>query len=251
MRRIVLITGASRGIGAAVALLAAQRGWAVAVNYHQRPDAAQALVTSIRESGGDAQALCADVGKPEGVAQLFASLDSTIGMRGYLAGLVNNAGIVAATARIDAMDWTRSERVFAVNCLGALACAREAVKRMSTRYGGAGGSIVNLGSAAARLGSPGQYVDYAMSKAALEALSLGLAKEVAGEGIRVNTVRPGLIDTEIHALAGDPGRLPRLVHSVPMQRVGTVSEVAEAVVWLLGEASSYCTGSVIDVTGGR
>jgi NAD(P)-dependent dehydrogenase (short-subunit alcohol dehydrogenase family) len=185
------------------------------------------------------------------VAQLFASFDQTIGTQGRLAGLVNNAGIVASAARVDEMDWMRSERLLKVNTLGALACAREAVRRMSTRHGGSGGSIVNVSSAASRLGSPGQYVDYAMSKAALEAMSLGLAKEVAAEGIRVNAVRPGLIDTEIHASGGDPGRLERLVSSVPMRRSGSAHEVAEAIVWLLSDASSYCTASILDVTGGR
>lgn len=251
MLKVVLITGASRGIGAEAAKLAASQGWAVAVNYCHRRDAADAVVDAILASGGIAQAIGADVGEPEGVAHLFSVFDRTIGAKGRLAGLVNNAGIVAASSRIDAMNWERSERLLRVNTLGALACARESVKRMSTRNGGSGGSIVNVSSAAARLGSPGQYVDYAMSKAALETMSLGLAKEVAEEGIRVNTVRPGLIDTEIHASGGDPGRLERLVASVPMRRSGRASEVAEAIVWLLGDAASYCTGSTLDVSGGR
>lgn len=251
MKKIVLITGSSRGIGAELACLAARAGWAVAINYQKRGDAAHHVLERIRENGGEALAFQADVGSESEIVSMFAAIDRQMASIGYLGGLVNNAGIVASPSRLDDMSWARSEQLFRVNMLGAMACAREAAKRMSTRYGGRGGSIVNVSSAAARLGSPNQYVDYAMSKAGLEAMSLGLAKELAGESVRVNTVRPGLIDTEIHASGGDPDRLERLVGAVPMQRIGSATEVARAILWLLSDESSYCTASVIDVTGGR
>lgn len=251
MKKIVLITGSSRGIGAEAAVLAAQAGWVVAVNYQTRTDAAQAVVSRIHSDGGEAIAIQADMANEDSIIAMFQTIDHQMGGRAYLAGLVNNAGIVASASRVDAMTWSRSEQLFRVNMLGAMACAREASKRMSSRFGGRGGSIVNVSSAAARLGSPNQYVDYAMSKAGLEAMSLGLAKELAAESVRVNTVRPGLIDTEIHASGGDPGRLQRLVGAVPMQRIGSAQEVARAIVWLLSNEASYCTGSLLDVTGGR
>ena len=251
MKKIVLITGSSRGIGAETAYLAAQAGWVVAVNYQTRNDAAQAVLDKIHRIGGEAMSFQADLGSEAAIVSMFESIDRAMGSLGYLAGLVNNAGIVASASRLDGMTWARSEQVFRVNMLGAMACAREAAKRMSTSHGGNGGSIVNVSSAAAKLGSPNQYIDYAMSKAALEAMSLGLAKELASESVRVNTVRPGLIDTEIHTSGGDPGRLQRLVGDVPMQRIGSALEVARAIVWLLSDESSYCTASVLDVTGGR
>jgi NAD(P)-dependent dehydrogenase (short-subunit alcohol dehydrogenase family) len=247
-QKVVLITGASRGIGAASAIFAAQQGWAVAVNYVANSLAADEVVRQIRASGGAAMAVQADVADEAQVLRLFAAVDAKFGR---ISGLVNNAGVVDMPSRVDEMTVARLERMWTTNITSSFVCAREAVKRMSTKYGGAGGSIVNLSSAAARLGSPGQYVDYAASKAAIDTFTLGLAKEVAAEGIRVNAVRPGIIATDIHASGGLPDRAAQVAPLVPMQRAGTAQEVAQAVVWLLSEASSYTTGSIVDVTGGR
>ena len=248
MDKVLLVTGGSRGIGAATAELAARQGWRVVVNYSQQADAAQAVVQRITTDGGQAVALQADVTEEAQVLRLFAHIDQTFGR---LDGLVNNAGVVDRPARIDEMDLARWRRMFDINVMGSLLCAREAVRRMSTRHGGAGGAIVNVSSAAARLGAPGQYVDYAAAKGAIDAFTIGLAKEVADEGIRVNAVRPGLIDTDIHASGGLPNRVRDLQHTVPMQRGGTAEEVAEAIVWLLGNRSPYTTMSFLEVSGGR
>ncbi len=248
MNPVLLVTGASRGIGAATALLAAQQGWAVAVNYAANSLAADEVVRSIRANGGSAMAVQADVANEAQVLAMFARIDAKLGP---LSGLVNNAGVVDVSARLDEMDMARWRRMFDINVLGSLLCAREAVRRMSTRHGGAGGAIVNVSSAASRLGSPGQYVDYAAAKGAIDTFTLGLAQEVAGEGIRVNAVRPGLIDTDIHASGGLPNRVQDLKHLVPMQRGGSADEVAQAIVWLLSPAASYTTMSLLDVSGGR
>ncbi len=244
----LLITGASRGIGAATARLAATRGWDVAVNYTQDEAAAQAVAADVRAAGRRALVLKGDVGVEADVVALFAAIDREWG---GLGGLVNNAGVVDVAARVDEMSGARLQRMFAINVLGTMCAAREAVRRMSTRHGGRGGVIVNLSSAAAKLGSPGQYVDYAAAKGAVDAFTLGLAREVAAEGIRVNAVRPGIIETDIHASGGQPGRAAQLAPMVPMQRAGSAEEVAQAIVWLLSDDSSYTTGSVVDVTGGR
>ena len=248
MDKVLLVTGGSRGIGAATCLLAARQGWSVAVNYTANSLAADEVVREIRAAGGRAMAVQADVADEAQVLRMFEQVDAKLGR---LTGLVNNAGVVDVTARVQDMSVARWKRMFDINVIGSLICAREAVRRMSTRQGGTGGSIVNLSSAAARLGAPGQYVDYAAAKGAIDAFSIGLAKEVAAEGIRVNAVRPGLIDTDIHASGGLPNRVQELQHQVPMQRGGTAEEVAEAIVWLLGEGASYTTMSLIDVSGGR
>ena len=244
----VLVTGGGRGIGAATALRCAQAGWAVAVNYSRDAAAAQAVVDRIRADGGNALAVPADVADEAQVLAMFARIDAELPP---LAGLVNNAGVVDVGARVDAMSLARWQRMFAINVFGSFLCAREALRRMSTRHGGAGGAIVNLSSAAARIGSPGQYVDYASAKGAIDSFTLGLAKEVAAEGVRVNAVRPGIIDTTIHASGGQPDRVRQSTAQLPMQRAGTADEVAQAIVWLLSDAASYTTGAVIDVTGGR
>jgi NAD(P)-dependent dehydrogenase (short-subunit alcohol dehydrogenase family) len=246
--KTILITGASRGIGAACARLAAGRGWQVCINYRSDIDAAGAVVRAIEEAGGSAFAVQADVSREDEVLRLFAEVDAR---GGRLGALVNNAGILARQTRVEAMDADRINRILATNVTGSFLCAREAVLRMSSRRGGSGGAIVNVSSRAGVLGAAGEYVDYAASKAALDALTIGLAKEVAGEGIRVNGVRPGLIDTEMHASGGEPGRIERLKSSVPMGRGGEAIEVARAVLWLLSDEASYTTGAFIDVSGGR
>ena len=248
MNPVLLVTGASRGIGAATALLAAQQGWAVAVNYSANSLAADEVVRRIRAEGGTAMAVQADVANEAQVLSMFARIDARLG---HVSGLVNNAGVVDVRARLDEMDMARWRRMFDIHVLGSLLCAREAVRRMSTRHGGSGGAIVNVSSAASRIGSPGQYVDYAAAKGAIDTFTLGLAQEVAAEGIRVNAVRPGLIDTDIHASGGLPNRVKDLQHTVPMQRGGTAEEVAQAIVWLLSPAAGYVTRSLLDVSGGR
>jgi NAD(P)-dependent dehydrogenase (short-subunit alcohol dehydrogenase family) len=245
---VLLVTGGSRGIGAATARLAATRGFAVAVNYTSQAAAADEVVSAIRAGGGKAMAVQADVSKEDQVLAMFETVDAKLGR---LTALVNNAGVVDATARVDEMSVARLERMFGINVIGSIVCAREAIRRMSTRHGGGGGAIVNVSSAASRLGSPGQYVDYAAAKGAIDAFTMGLAKEVAAEGIRVNAVRPGLIETDIHASGGIPDRVKQLAHQVPMQRGGSADEVAQAIVWLLSAEASYTTMSLVDVSGGR
>ena len=245
---VMLITGGSRGIGAATALSAAQVGYAVAVNYQSNSLAADEVVRSIRDSGGQAIALQADVSREDEVMAMFARIDAKWGP---LAALVNNAGVVDVSSRVDSMGVARLSRMLNTHVLGSFVCAREAVLRMSTRHGGSGGAIVNLSSAASKLGSPGQYVDYAACKGAIDTFTIGLAKEVAAEGIRVNAVRPGIIETDIHASGGEPDRAQRLAPQVPMQRPGSAQEVAHAIVWLLSPQASYCTGALLDVGGGR
>jgi NAD(P)-dependent dehydrogenase (short-subunit alcohol dehydrogenase family) len=247
-QRAVLVTGGSRGIGAAAAWLCAQRGWAVAVNYASDAVAAQAVVARINAAGGTALAVQADVSNEAQVLAMFETLDRELPPLG---ALVNNAGVVDVPVRVDGMSLPRLQRMFAINVFGAFMCSREAVKRMSTRHGGAGGGIVNLSSAAARLGAPGQYVDYAAAKGAIDSFTVGLAKEVALEGIRVNAVRPGIIATDIHVSGGQPDRAREMAPMVPMQRAGSAEEVAEAIAWLLSDASSYTSAAIIDVTGGR
>lgn len=248
MQKVLLITGASRGIGAATARLAARRGWAVAVNYYRQRDAAQAVVDAIRAEGGRAVALAGDVANEADVLRLFADTEAALGP---LSALVNNAGVLAPQMPLADMDVARWQRMLATNVLGPLLCCREAVRRLSTRLGGQGGAIVNVSSAAARLGSPGEYVDYAASKGALDTLTLGLAKEVAAEGIRVNGVRPGFIYTDMHADGGEPGRVDRVKAGIPMQRGGQPEEVAAAILWLLSDEASFTTGHLLDVAGGR
>ena len=245
---ILLVTGGSRGIGAATALAAAQAGYAVAVNYQSNSLAADEVVRTIRDGGGQAMALQADVSREDEVLVMFARIDAKWGP---LAALVNNAGVVDVSSRVDGMSVARLSRMLNTHVLGSFVCAREAVLRMSTRHGGTGGGIVNLSSAAAKLGSPGQYVDYAACKGAIDTFTIGLAKEVAAEGIRVNAVRPGIIDTDIHASGGEPDRAQRLAPQVPMQRPGSAQEVAHAILWLLSPQASYCTGALLDVGGGR
>ena len=246
--KTVLITGGGRGIGAATALACARRGHAVAVNYARDAQAAEAVAAAARALGVPALALQADVSDEAQVLAMFARIDAELPA---LVGLVNNAGVVDVTARLDAMDMARWQRMFAVNVFGSFLCAREAVKRMSTRHGGAGGAIVNVSSVAARLGSPGMYIDYAASKAAIDTFTLGLALEVSAEGIRVNAVRPGIIDTEIHASSGVADRAHAMAAQLPMQRAGSADEVAQAIVWLLCDEASYVTGTLLDVAGGR
>ncbi len=255
--RTVVVTGGGRGIGAATSLLCAARGYAVAVNYARDAGAAEGIAASIRAHGGRALAIRADVADADAVATMFESVDRELPP---LAALVNNAGVVDVASRVDAIGPERLQRMFAINVFGTFFCTREAVRRMTTgagatpwraRGGGRGGAIVNVSSAAARLGGPGQYVDYAAAKGAIDTFTLGLAKEVAGEGIRVNAVRPGIIETEIHASGGAPDRTRQMAPQVPMQRAGSAEEVAEAIVWLLSDGASYTTGAIVDVAGGR
>ena len=248
MSPIVLITGASRGIGAATARLAASQGWDVAVNYSHNAQAAADVVATVQALGQRAIAVQADVADADQVETMFAQVDAQLGR---IRALVNNAGVVDRAQRLQDMDMARWQRMFSINVLGSFACARAAVLRMSADLGGAGGSIVNVSSAAARLGSANQYVDYAAAKAAIDTMTLGLAHEVAQQGIRVNAVRPGLIETDIHASGGQPDRIARLAPGVPMGRGGTADEVAEAIVWLMSDKSSYSTGAILDVSGGR
>ena len=245
---ILLVTGASRGIGAATAVLAAARGWTVVLNYRRNAEAAEALVEAIRADGGHALALQADVSDPGQVASLFEQIDVRLGR---LDGLVNNAGVLERQTRLEDVDLARVQRIFATNLLGPLLCCQQAVRRMSTRHGGRGGAIVNVSSVAALTGSPGEYVDYAASKGALDTLTRGLAQEVAQEGIRVNAVRPGFIHTGMHADGGEPDRIERVKPMVPLGRGGQPDEVAEAILWLLSDRASYTTGSFVDVAGGR
>ncbi|CAN7180584.1 SDR family oxidoreductase [Acidovorax sp. Leaf78] len=246
--QVALITGGSRGIGAATARLAARQGWAVAVNYTRDAQAAQAVVASIAAAGGTAIAVQADVADEAQVLAMFRTVDEQLGR---LSALVNNAGVVDVPSRVEAMSVARWRRMFDINVIGSFICAREAVLRMGTKHGGAGGSIVNVSSAASRLGAAGQYVDYAAAKGAIDSMTLGLAREVAADGIRVNAVRPGLIETDIHASGGLPDRVRDLSYQVPMQRGGTADEVAEAIVWLMSPGASYTTATLMDVSGGR
>jgi NAD(P)-dependent dehydrogenase (short-subunit alcohol dehydrogenase family) len=246
-RGVVLVTGGSRGIGAATAQQAAAAGWAVCLTYRTEQAAAASVVAGIEAAGGTAAAVRADMAAEADVLAAFAAADAM----GPVGALVANAGISAARARVDELTAERVQRILAVNVLGPILCCREAVRRLSTRHGGRGGSVVLLSSAASRLGSPGEYVDYAASKGAVDTLGLGLAREVSGEGIRVNVVRPGIIETDIHASGGQPDRAARLGPSVPIGRAGRAGEIAAAVVWLLSDEASYCTGSVLDVAGGR
>ncbi|MBP6096117.1 MAG: SDR family oxidoreductase [Methyloversatilis sp.] len=248
MKRILIITGGSRGIGAATARLAAAGGDAVCISYLRNRDAADAVVQGIVSTGGTAMAVAADVSAEDDVVRLFGQVDAAFGP---VSALVNNAGMLERQCRVEDMDAARLMRVFGTNVIGSMLCAREAVRRMSTRHGGSGGAIVNVSSAASRLGSPDEYVDYAASKGAIDTFTIGLAKEVAADGIRVNAVRPGVIHTEMHASGGEPGRIERVKTSVPMQRGGYPDEVARAILWLLSEEASYATGALLDVAGGR
>ena len=248
MDKVIIVTGGSRGIGAATARLAAQHGYAVALSYLRSGEAAQAIVQEIEESGGRAVAIASDVAQESECVKLFEQVDAALGR---VTALVNNAGMLETQSRVEKIDGARLQRVFAANVYGSFYCAREAVRRMSQRHGGPGGAIVNVSSMAARLGGPNEYVDYAAAKGAVDSLTIGLAKEVAGEGIRVNAVRPGLIYTDIHASGGEPGRVERLKSVVPMQRGGSADEVARCILWLLSDEASYVTGSFIDVSGGR
>ncbi|NTJ43279.1 SDR family oxidoreductase [Agrobacterium larrymoorei] len=245
---VLLVTGGSRGIGAAVSRLAAKRGWRVLINYAVNEGAAQAIADEISHSGGIARIVQGDTGTEDGIGSIFATVDN---MFGRIEGLVNNAGVVDQTARVDEFSRERLDRMFAINVIGKIRCASEAVKRMSTRHGGQGGSIVNISSVASVLGSAGQYVDYAASKGAVDTFTIGLSREVATEGVRVNAVRPGIIDTDIHASGGLPNRARDLAPQVPMQRPGTAEEIADAVLYLLSPEASYVTGAILNVSGGR
>ena len=248
MDEVLIITGASRGIGAATARIAGRSGYVVCVNYLKNKAAAKQIVEEIKADGGRALAVGADISREDEVVKLFRTVDDKLGK---ISALVNNAGILETQMRIEDMNAARLNRVFLTNITGSFLCAREAVKRMSTKNGGKGGAIVNVSSAAARLGSAGEYVDYAASKGAVDTFTRGLAQEVAEEGIRVNAVRPGVIDTDIHASGGEPGRVERVKASIPMKRGGSAEEVAKAIMWLLSSESSYTTGSLLEVSGGR
>ncbi|MBB3542690.1 MULTISPECIES: SDR family oxidoreductase [unclassified Rhizobium] len=247
-RPVLLVTGGSRGIGAAVSRLAARQGWNVAVNYAANRAAADAIVSDVKAEGGDAIAIKGDVGSAQDIVSMFQTVDKHFGR---LDGLVNNAGIVDAQQRVDEMSVERLERMMRVNVTGSILCAAEAVRRMSSRHGGKGGAIVNISSMAAVLGSASQYVDYAASKAAIDTFTIGLSREVANEGVRVNAIRPGVIDTDIHASGGLPNRARDLAPSIPMQRPGTAEEIADAALYLLSPTASYITGAILNVSGGR
>ena len=247
-RGAIIVTGGGRGIGAATARLAAKKGYAVCVNYLRDQVAAESVVHEIRGAEGRAIAVAGDVSSENDVLNLFRESDRSLGQ---LTALVNNAGIVELQSRVEAMDAARLARMFMTNVIGPFLCTREAIKRMSTRHGGKGGAIVNLSSGASRLGSPGEYVDYAASKGAIDTMTIGLAKELAADGIRVNCVRPGFVHTDIHAAGGEPNRIERLRDSIPMKRGGKPEEVARAILWLLSDEASYSTGAILDVTGGR
>ena len=247
MKKVIIITGGSRGIGAATAFLAARQGYAVGINYIYNRQAADRVVERITQIGGEASAIAADITKEAEVINLFKIVDERLGK---LTALVNNAGILEQQMRLENYKLDRLERVFATNIIGSFLCAREAIKQMSTKYGGAGGGIVNVSSGASKTGSPNEYIDYAASKGAIDSFTIGLAKEVIGDRIRVNAVRPGIIDTDIHASGGEPKRIERVKESIPMKRSGRAIEVANAIMWLLSDEASYTTGSFIDVAGG-
>ncbi|MFZ6644842.1 SDR family oxidoreductase [Undibacterium sp. TJN25] len=248
MKKIAVVTGSSRGIGAATASLLAAQGYDVCINYHSNETAALELLAQLKSTGANAIAVQADTSQEADVVRLFRTVDEQLGR---ITALVNNAGILAPQMRVEDMDAARINRILATNVTGYFLCSREAIKRMSPRHGGQGGAIVNVSSAASRLGSPGEYVDYAASKGAVDTLTTGLALELAAECIRVNCVRPGIIYTDIHASGGEPGRVDRVKQNIPMQRGGTAEEVAQAIAWLLSEGASYSTGAVLDVAGGR
>ncbi len=245
---VLLVTGGSRGIGAAACLVAARHGWRVAVNYASNEAAANAVVSEIKKAGGDAIAIRGDVGNAADIVSMFGAVDKHFGR---LDGLVNNAGIVDYTARVDEMSADRLERMMRINVTGSILCAGEAVRRMSSRHGGQGGVIVNISSMAAVIGGSTQYVDYAASKAAIDTFTIGLSREVAAEGIRVNAIRPGIIETDIHASGGQPDRPKEMASSIPMKRTGEAEEVADAIVYLLSPSASYITGAILNVSGGR
>ena len=248
MKKVLLVTGGSRGIGAATAILATKQGYAVAINYREQQKAADKVVKQIRSTGGEAIAIQADVAVESEVKRMFDELDQDLG---NLTALVNNAGIIAPQSCFEDIELERIKRLFAVNVIGTMLCSRQAVLRMSKTHGGNGGAIVNLTSRAANLGSPNEYVDYAATKGAIDTFTKGLAVEVASKGIRVNAVRAGVIDTEIHAIFSDADPHEMRAHSIPMKRLGTTDEIAQAIVWLLSDEASYCSGTILDVTGGR